>query len=182
MQAAIDQFRRNIQRVRNLGAIYQALSVQTTQALDVSDLLRSELVMAVSALDHYIHELVRLGMLEAYQGNRVQTDAFLRFQITLSGALEAVNAQGNDSWLEDQIRSSHSYRSFQTPGQYRRRRSPRFRCAIVGLGRYPDGRPASKHPGTTETNRESPESNCPRSRHRPLFRRQVVADRLHRSG
>ena len=115
MQAAIDQFRRNIQRVRNLGAIYQALSAQTTQALDLSDLLRSELAMAVSALDHYIHELVRLGMLEAYQGNRVQTDAFLRFQITLSGALEAVNAQGNDGWLEDQIRTSHSYRSFQTP-------------------------------------------------------------------
>ena len=115
MQAAIDQFRRNIQRVRNLGAIYQALSAQTTQALDLSDLLRSELVMAVSTLDHYIHELVRLGMLEAYQGNRVQTDAFLRFQITLSGALEAVNAQGNDGWLEDQIRTSHSYRSFQTP-------------------------------------------------------------------
>ena len=115
MQAAIDQFRRNIQRVRNLGAIYQALSAQTTQALDLSDLLRSELVMAVSTLDHYIHELVRLGMLEAYQGNRVQTDAFLRFQITLSGALEALNAQGNDGWLEDQIRTSHSYRSFQTP-------------------------------------------------------------------
>ena len=115
MQTAIDQFRRNIQRVRNLGAIYQALSAQTTQALDLSDLLRSELVMAVSTLDHYIHELVRLGMLEAYQGNRVQTDAFLRFQITLSGALEALNAQGNDGWLEDQIRTSHSYRSFQTP-------------------------------------------------------------------
>ena len=80
MQAAIDQFRRNIQRVRNLGAIYQALSAQTTQALDLSDLLRSELVMAVSALDHYIHELVRLGMLEAYQGNRVQTDASCGFK------------------------------------------------------------------------------------------------------
>ena len=115
MQAAIDQFRRNIQRVRNLGSIYQTLNSPTTQALDLSDLLRSELVMAVSALDHYIHELVKLGILEAYRGNRARTDALLRFQITLSSALESLNTQGGDGWLEDQVRTSHSYRSFQTP-------------------------------------------------------------------
>ena len=39
--------------------------------------------MAVSALDHYIHELVKLGMLEAYRSNRAQTDALLRFRISL---------------------------------------------------------------------------------------------------
>ncbi len=115
MQAAIDQFRRNIQRVRNLGSLHQVLTSQTTPALDLSDILRSELVMAVSALAHYIHELVRLGMLEAYQGNRAQTDAFLRFQVTLGSALDAINALRNDSWLEDQIRTRHSYRSFQDP-------------------------------------------------------------------
>ena len=71
--------------------------------------------MAVSALDHYVHELVRLGMLEAYRGNRVRTDAFLRFEVTLSGTLDAINSQGNDTWLEDRIRTRHSYRSFQNP-------------------------------------------------------------------
>ena len=30
MQAAIDQFRLNIQRVRNIGSIFQALNAQTT--------------------------------------------------------------------------------------------------------------------------------------------------------
>ena len=101
MQAAIEQFRQNIQRVRNLGSIYQALSSQTTEALDLSDLLRSELVMAVSALDHFVHELVRLGMLEAYRGDRARTDALLRFQITLSSAMEFLNTQGSDNWLEE---------------------------------------------------------------------------------
>ena len=115
MQAAIDQFRGNLQRVRALGSIYQALNAQTTQALDLSDILRSEWVMAVSALDHYIHELVKLGMLEAYHGNRTQTDAFLRFQITMNSTLQAVRASGNDDWLEGQIRSSHGHLSFQSP-------------------------------------------------------------------
>ena len=115
MQAAIEQFRNNIQRARSLGAVYQALNAQTTQMLDLSDLLRSEWVMAVSALDHYVHELVKLGMLEAYRGFRPQTDAFSRFQITLGSALQAVNSPGNQEWLEDQIRARHGHLSFQTP-------------------------------------------------------------------
>ena len=117
MQAAIDQFRRNIQRVRDLGSIYQALNSQTTIALDLSDLLRSELMMAVSALDHYVHELVRIGMLDVYLGNRTPTDAYLRFQIPLGSALQATATQDatNPEWLEDRIRIQHGYRSFQTP-------------------------------------------------------------------
>ena len=115
MQAAIDQFRRNIDRVRNLVSIYQTLSAQTTQALDLSDLLRSGLVMAVSTLDQYVHELVRPGMLEAFRGSRIQTDAYLRFHVTLGGALEAVDNSGNDAWLDDQIRTSNNIRSFQHP-------------------------------------------------------------------
>ena len=75
MQSALDQFQGNIARVRNLGCIYRALEGQTTAAVDLSDLLRAELVLAVSALDQYIHELVRLGMLEINQGARQETPA-----------------------------------------------------------------------------------------------------------
>jgi len=60
MQTVINQFRTNISRVRNLGSIFGALNSQTTSVLDLSDILRAELVLAVSALDHFIHELVRL--------------------------------------------------------------------------------------------------------------------------
>lgn len=115
MQTAIDQFRLNIERVRNLGTMYKVLRAQTTEVLDLSDILRAELVMAVSALDHYIHEIVRLGMLEAYSGRRVQTQAFLRFQVTLESALQGISAPASDSWLENQIRTRHSYQSFQHP-------------------------------------------------------------------
>lgn len=115
MQAAIDQFRINIERVRNLGAIYEVLRGQTTTILDLSDILRAELVMVVSVLDHYIHEIVRLGMLEAYSGNRIQTPAFLRFQVTLESALHGISTPTSDSWLENQIRTRHSYQSFQYP-------------------------------------------------------------------
>lgn len=113
MQSAIDQFRANIGRVRNLGAIYKVLKAQTTEAIDLSDILRVELVMAVSALDHYVHELVRLGMLEVYRGNRAETPAFLRFSVSLESVRQGIITPMSDSWLEDEIRTRHSWQSFQ---------------------------------------------------------------------
>ena len=115
MQVAIDQFRVNIARVRNLGAIHNTLNAQITAAIDLSDILRSELVMAVSALDYYIHEIVRLGMLEVYRGTRPETSTFPRFQISLKNVRQAVSTPTSDDWLENEIRERHSWRSFQQP-------------------------------------------------------------------
>ena len=50
MQSAIQQFRENIERVRVIGGLYEALGHLTTPAVDAGDLLRTQIVMAVSAL------------------------------------------------------------------------------------------------------------------------------------
>ena len=115
MQAAINQFRTNLLRVRNLGSIVHALESQTTQALDLSDILRAEFVLAVSALDQFVHEAVRLGMLDSYKGNRARTQTFLRFQVSLESALEGMGGGSEEQWLDDQVRLRNGYRSFQTP-------------------------------------------------------------------
>ena len=117
MQEAIDRFRTNLIRVRNLGSIVTALSSQTTGALDLTDILRAELVLSVSALDHYIHEVVRLGMLEAYQGIRLRTAQFQGFQVSLGSAIgmSSTLQSTQDTWIDEEIRSRNSFRSFQTP-------------------------------------------------------------------
>ena len=115
MQTAIDQFRWNLGRVRNLGSLHSILSGQTTAALNLADLLRSELVMIVSALDLYVHEVVRLGMLECFRGQRARTDSFHRFQVTLGGTIQAVSMPGSDVWLDEQIRDRLGHRTFQQP-------------------------------------------------------------------
>jgi hypothetical protein len=110
MQSAFDQFRISISRVRDLIAVHNSVKVISTPALDLSDILRAALVLSVSALDYYVHEVVRLGMLEVYQGSRPEPPAFSRFQITLD------TARSLDNLLEDEIRQRHSYKSFQQPG------------------------------------------------------------------
>lgn len=115
MKAALDRFDTNITRVRHLGHIYQAISAQTTIVVDLSDILRAELVMAVSALDHYVHEVVRLGMLKSYHSPSARTPAFSRFQVTLDSVFDGFAGPASDSWLEEQISLRHGYQSFQRP-------------------------------------------------------------------
>ena len=109
MQSAFDQFRISISRVRDLIAVHNSVQVISTPALDLSDILRAALVLSVSALDYYVHEVVRLGMLEIYSGSRSEPPAFSRFQVSLG------STRSLDNLLEDEIRQRHSYKSFQQP-------------------------------------------------------------------
>ena len=116
MQFALDQFRISINRVRDLIAVHNSVNAQSTTALDLSDILRAALVLSVSALDYYVHEVVRLGMLEIHRGTRPEPPTFARFQISLGSARQGFNVESSlDYWLEDEIRQRHSYKSFQQP-------------------------------------------------------------------
>jgi hypothetical protein len=113
MQSVIDQFHANIQSARALGELCKIIQTQTTGVLDLSDLLRAELVMAVSALDHFVHEVVRLGMLEIHHGRRPATESFQRFTITIESVRQALSSPSNDDWLDAEIREKHCWRGFQ---------------------------------------------------------------------
>jgi RiboL-PSP-HEPN len=115
MLSACDQFRISIARVRDLISIHNSVKAQSTPALDLSDLLRAALVLAVSALDYYIHEVVTLGILEIHKGQRAEPSpppnssqsTFSRFQVSLGGARqERLIAMDIASWLENEIQQS----------------------------------------------------------------------------
>jgi len=113
MSASLDQFRDNIGRVRDLVGVHRALKPSVTLAVDLSDLLRSGLVLAVSAFDHFIHEIVRVGMVDAFAGRRRTTAAFMNFQVSTSSVKQALSQPAATDWLDAEIRRRHGYRSFQ---------------------------------------------------------------------
>ena len=51
---------------------------------DLSDLLRSELVNLVSAMDRFIHEFVRIGIINSYTNKTPQTDKCKSISIKFS--------------------------------------------------------------------------------------------------
>ncbi len=113
MNNAIIQFRENIRHVRNLRGIYIAVRGLTTGVLDLSDILRAQIVMAVSAMDTYIHAVARIGMVEIYAGARPSTDGYQRFTVSLDCAVQL--ASGNAGALDAEIRRLHSFQTFQDP-------------------------------------------------------------------
>ncbi len=115
MNDAIQHFRTNIARVRALGGQYAAITGLTTPILDSTDLLRAQIVLVVSALDHYVHEITRLGMLEILNGVRMPTDAFNRFQVTMDSAMGILSGQQGSAWFDSEIREKHGYLAFQQP-------------------------------------------------------------------
>ena len=114
MHRVINQFQQNITNVRSLGGLFEALDGLTTPAVDATDLLRAQVVMAVSALDHYIHELTLTGMLEIYTGARPPTTAYLKFQVPMGVAVTGVTS-GITAWFEAIIREEYGFFAFQQP-------------------------------------------------------------------
>lgn len=115
MNAALDAFNTSISRVRALHALYGIFAKQVTPVIDLSDVLRAEIVLAVSALDHYVHELARLGMLECWTGMRNGTDAFKRFPLPISVAVALSDPVIAQQTIKSEIRLRHSFLAFQHP-------------------------------------------------------------------
>ena len=116
MQSACEQFRISIQRVRDLISIHNSVKAQATAALDISDILRSALVLSVSALDYYVHEVVTLGMLEIDRGTRSEPaatantnqSAFSKFKVSLGSANQDRKvAIDIGSWIESEIQQNY---------------------------------------------------------------------------
>ncbi len=115
MRSALQQFQENLLRARELGNLAVAVTQIATSAIDVSDMWRAQIVLGVSALDHLIHEMARLGMIECAEGTRPKTDAFSKFQLPIHAVERGFSGQAHEQWLGEAVREKHSWLSFQHP-------------------------------------------------------------------
>lgn len=100
---------------RNITAgVYDYLHNQKV-ALDISDLLRWEWVLAVSALDKYIHDVVLWGMVEVYRGNLTATPKYGNFTLSMDTLISINSSQYPDTVFENAVTLSHSRLAFQDP-------------------------------------------------------------------
>lgn len=125
MQKAFDQFDSNIKAVREMDTLHNHLVNELKLPNDLSDILRAQFVYAVSALDKLVHELVRVGMLEAFKNQRVKTSKFNGFSISLEtySKIQQVNESMPDIlqletpeyFFEQEVIGKHKHLSFQEP-------------------------------------------------------------------
>jgi hypothetical protein len=117
MNRAIQQFQTNVQSAKQLGVIYQAFTGKVTRAISLDELLRAEIVLGVSALDCYIHDIVRIGMGQAFKAGKGESNAYLSFGVSLDFVKKLLSTTNDSDKLglfEHEIRRLHSFRTFQT--------------------------------------------------------------------
>ena len=119
MQKAIQQLRLNIKSIKDLDLIYSLISENYPLLEEQSsEILRAEIVLTVSALDCFIHDIVKQGMIETYQGDRIESNLFKNFQIPFKSLQLIEKAeQVNDKrgYLEIAIKEANSKDSYQSP-------------------------------------------------------------------
>ena len=77
MHSAFLLFEKNINAARESGVCYDYLSSSIKVADSFEDLLRSQIVYSVSAFDKLMHDLVHIGMMEIFKGERPATPKYL---------------------------------------------------------------------------------------------------------
>ena len=74
MIRAITQYRYNSNSINELGKLFDLIIKEYPLLQEqAEDILRAQFVMIVSALDCYIHDVVKIGMLEIYLGRRISS-------------------------------------------------------------------------------------------------------------
>ena len=118
MTKAYEQFNININGLNNLTVVYEAF-VKKVSPLDISDILRSQIVLAVSALDCYFHDLCEEAMLYIFEyKNFVTNNSFRNFAISMDTLHQIANtslASEKIFFLSKEIKRKNSYKSFQEP-------------------------------------------------------------------
>lgn len=114
MRSALNIFNALIGQTKLSDGLFQYFRSQAVP-LDLSDLLRWQWVLAVSALDKYIHDIVRIGMVEAFEGTRAQTPKFQEFKINMSGYIGINGSSTPSIEFEKEIIRQHGFLAFQFP-------------------------------------------------------------------
>jgi hypothetical protein len=110
-------FNASIQTARSLSGLYDYLSQTHAVPFSFDDLLRSQIMYAVSAFDKLMHDLVRIGMVETFTGARSATDKYHAetISIKLHNELMSASIPPSEIVFEAEIARRLSFISFQDP-------------------------------------------------------------------
>jgi RiboL-PSP-HEPN len=114
MNQAFSQFKSNIEEVRKIHLISTSISVPTSSIVDTSSILRSCIVLSVSAIDHLVHELTIIGMKQIFSGTRPVTTKYNNHNVSL-GFINAITSMPPLVSFDSEIRKSLGWQTFQRP-------------------------------------------------------------------
>jgi hypothetical protein len=119
MQQAIDTFKLNIDSVKQLDAIYQYLEQNNVgKTLDLSEILRAEIVLAVSAMDNFISDLLLIGLVENFEQRKPLSNEFAKFRLDMQTVMNILNEPSQrekSAILGEYVRKFNEGNAYQEP-------------------------------------------------------------------
>ena len=119
MITALNNFNKNLVQVKQYCALYDLIvSNLPTLASQAESLLRAEWVMVVSNFDTYIHDIVRIALIQIFRGTRASNnvaDAYTLSFNTLKRIDSLTNTSDKEEALEIEIRKINEKDSYQSP-------------------------------------------------------------------
>jgi len=116
MNRAKSQFAVNLESARQLGVIYEAFEQDLTEAVPLDELLRAQIVLVVSALDCYVHDIARIRMSSILSSMTSYPNAFLSLGVSMDFViklLQVSSAADTRMLFEQEVRRLHGFKTFQ---------------------------------------------------------------------
>lgn len=117
MREPINSFKESIESIKSLHALYKHLC-SLLPAIDLSEILRAEIVLIVSAFDCFIHDIVRKGVMDIFNACRDENPKYGNLCIPISTVkqmLLADNDLDRNELLEISVKKILSKDSYQSP-------------------------------------------------------------------
>ena len=119
----------NLQNVKKMHWLHEQLS-KIVQAMDLSDILRAEYVLIVSAFDCYVHDVVLQGMTNMFSGSKPDCRAYNEFCLPMSAVKRLLNS--TDPTIRESIYNA-SVKKLLSKDSYQSPKSVEYAMTLINL-------------------------------------------------
>lgn len=108
-QLIIQRFNQSIEKIKQKDEVIKLLSNHQQSTLDIR---QSQIILLMSALDFYIHEIVKYSFIQKFNGLQPKTIAYYDLLIPMKLVEAAIKQPESLDWLDEAITTMNQYKNF----------------------------------------------------------------------
>ncbi|MCM1144795.1 MAG: HEPN domain-containing protein [Blautia sp.] len=108
----VNRFTNNLSSIKAQFELAEQLKAESN--IQYKDILRSQIVFLDSALDFFIHEVTKYGMVQIFQGTWEKTERYNNFTIRLGEISDVLRNPEQENWFLDIVNDSYAEDTFMS--------------------------------------------------------------------
>lgn len=112
LSAITNRFTNNLLSIKSQFELVEQLKSEGN--MQYKDILRSQVVFLDSALDFFMHEVTKYGMVQIFQGGWAKTERYDNFSIRLGEISDVLRNPEQENWFLDIVNDSYAEDTFMS--------------------------------------------------------------------